>query len=120
MAKVGRPHEGTPENVKSAEEYVKHGWEKLNEKFPTVAGLSLWLHISRETLYERQEFSDILGKIKSLQEMALISHGLAGDYNPTIAKLLLASKHGYVEQTDVTSGGEKINFNNVIPRPTEK
>lgn len=102
----GRPTVATPEKVERAFEYVNGGWEKAGDVIPTVEGMAVELGISKDTLYERDEFSDVLGKLKSLQARKLINGGLNGDYTPVIAKLLLASKHGYVEKSEKALTGK--------------
>ncbi|MDF7387072.1 DNA-packaging protein, partial [Proteus mirabilis] len=47
-----------------------------------------------------REFSDTLDGIMAFQEMKLINSGLAGDFNATITKLMLAN-HGYSEKQEV-------------------
>jgi len=90
---------------------------KLKVKMPTKGGLAVYLDVARETLYDwsskYQEFSDIMEKLGAKQEERLINNGLSGDYNPTIAKVLL-TKHGYRDavDTDVTTKGEKLETNN--------
>lgn len=75
---------------------------KVVIKIPTMGGLARYLRVHRDTLYEwakhedNKEFSDIIGDLMGEQEDRLINNGLSGDYNPTIAKVLLA-KHGYRE-----------------------
>lgn len=75
--------------------------KKLKVNLPTIEGLALYLEISRSTLYlwqkEHPEFSDIIEILQQKQAQALINNGLSGDYNPTIAKVLLA-KHGYKDE----------------------
>lgn len=95
--------------VQIAREYVEGGWQKiLKEAIPTVAGLSVVLGVSRETIYawadqdDKREFSDVVAELQSIQERVLLSHGLFGNYNSTIAKLILSSKHGYAERTEHT------------------
>lgn len=106
----GRPTVATPENVAKGWEYVEGAYRDDDELFPTVEGLSLYIGINQDTLHVRQEFSELLAKLKSKQARDLVRHGIKGEYSPVITKLLLASKHGYVEKTatDVTSGGEPI------------
>jgi hypothetical protein len=87
--------------------------QKLKVNLPSIEGLALYLHVHKDTLYEWEkihpEFSDVLGDIRAKQADRLINNGLSGDYNPTIAKLLL-TKHGYSDktETDVTSGGKPL------------
>lgn len=80
--------------------------------FPTVAGLSLHLEISRDTIYEwdkdeeKAEFSDILGQIQALQEYSLLHGGIRGLFNPIITKLML-TKHGYSDKRELTGADGK-------------
>lgn len=78
---------------------------------PTVGGLASYLRVARSTLYvwakEVEEFSDIMERLGSEQENRLIQRGLGGQYNPTIAKVLL-TKHGYTDKLDMTSKDEKL------------
>jgi hypothetical protein len=91
----------------------KH-WEVWRTKLPTIEGLARILKVARSTVYkwadESPEFSDIIEDLLAEQSDRLINQGLAGNYNSTIAKLLLSSKHGYVEKTeqDITTKGEAI------------
>ena len=87
-------------------------WEnKLRVKLPTIEGLANYLDTSRDTLYEwekeKPEFSDILRKLRQEQADRLMNRGISGDYNSTIAKVLL-TKHGYREGTDVTTDGKEL------------
>lgn len=102
----------------------------VNVKIPTIEGLAVYLGINKNTIYDWEskypEFSDDIDRLRAIQASRLIENGLAGTYNPTIAKVLL-SKHGYKESTeqDLTSKGEKImvlpseliNKNDITPKP---
>lgn len=63
------------------------------------------LGIRRETVHawrkddDKQEFSNIVEEILAEQAKRLLEKGMSGDYNASIAKLLL-SKHGYVEKSE--------------------
>jgi hypothetical protein len=85
------------------DEYV--GLGKIRVKLPSIEGLSVYLDVSRSTLYlwreNHQEFSDILEELLSRQAEVLLNNGLSGDYNSTIAKLVLG-KHGYTDKTELT------------------
>lgn len=90
--------------------------DKLTVNLPTIEGLALYLEISRSTLYlwqkEHKEFSDIIEILQQKQAQVLINNGLSGDYNPTIAKVLL-TKHGYTDKQEIDqktehSGGINI------------
>lgn len=84
----------------------------IKVKIPTIEGLAFYLNVARSTLYkwrdEDLEFSDIIDILLQKQANALINKGLSGDYNPTIAKVLL-TKHGYREGTELTGAdGEPL------------
>jgi len=78
---------------------------KLKVKIPTIEGLALILEVNLDTVYEwekhHKEFSEILGNVRKKQAKVLIEKGLSGDYNSTIAKVLL-TKHGYREGIEQT------------------
>lgn len=115
---MARPSEYSKEILKQTEKYLAlcvDGYQKIlhqkkksrsiyTKKFvinvPTIGGLARYLHISRDTVYDwkkkHKEFSYIIEEMMAEQENRLINNGLAGDYNPTIAKVLL-TKHGYRE-----------------------
>jgi hypothetical protein len=71
---------------------------------PTIEGLAMYLEVSRSTIYtwqkEHPEFLDIIETLLQKQITALINNGLAGNYNSTIAKVLLA-KHGYTDKQEI-------------------
>lgn len=126
----GRPVEYTEEVVDRAEHYLQEsidtydefhktrgeksdGYDRLVKvNLPTIEGLALFLNVHRDTIYDWEKkyenFSYTLDKIRTEQKKRLILSGLSGDYNPVIAKLVLASNHGMSDKTDITSGGEKI------------
>lgn len=78
--------------------------EKLKVKLPTIEGLARYLKIHRDTVYAwkklHSEFSDIIEELQQKQAERLLSNGLSGDYNPTIAKVLL-TKHGYTDKQEI-------------------
>lgn len=110
--KLGRPTEYSDKIVKKARKYFIDGWED-DEVVPTIAGLALYVGVSRETVYEwakdntKQSFSDIVKDIQALQEKKLVGGGLDKTFSPQIAALMLA-KHGYRTSTDITSDGKPI------------
>lgn len=59
---------------------------------------------------EYPEFSRALSKIDKEQKERLINNGLSGDYNSTIAKLILSANHGMAEKTeqDIKTNGKEI------------
>lgn len=107
---VGRPTDYSDEVVSDAWNYVKEfandegTGDKLKVNLPTIEGLALYLEISRSTLYlwqkEHKEFSDIIEILQQKQAQVLINNGLSGNYNPTIAKVLL-TKHGYTDKQEI-------------------
>jgi hypothetical protein len=112
---TGRPTKRTPKLYKLAEAYLascvdeerilegKSHYTVINDvKIPSIEGLALALGVHRDTLYEWEKedarISDILTRLRAEQAERLLNNGLAGKYNPIIAKLML-SKHGYIEKT---------------------
>lgn len=111
---AGRPTDYTPELLARAKAYAEKATDSAlgeSPKLASIAELALHLGVSRETLYawakEKQEFSDILQKVMTAQEMALLDNGLHGKWNPTITKLML-TKHGYTDKQDITSDGKAL------------
>lgn len=98
--KGGRPTKLTDELISKAEMYLTD-YPSNGDIVPTVAGLSVYLDIAKSSIYkyrdESARFSDTLERIESLQESKLVNGGLMGDFNATIAKLML-SNHGYSEK----------------------
>lgn len=103
---------------------------------PSKVGLALYLGIDKTTVDEwckpnvlivsssgdvenwelHTEFSSIVIQIMSEQEKRLISNGVGGLYKEKTTGMLL-SKHGYAEktETDITTGGEKIQSSTILP-----
>lgn len=101
-----RPTKLTDELAQKAKKYAKDGYLAVDEVIPTIAGLAVYLGVSRSTLYEykklNNEFSDTLEMILQNQERLLINRSLTGGFNATIAKLMLAN-HGYNDKQEVTN-----------------
>jgi hypothetical protein len=78
---------------------------KMKVNIPTIEGLAFELKVNKDTIYEwcsvHQEYSDIIDTLRAKQARELISKGLSGDYNSTIAKVLL-TKHGYREGQELS------------------
>lgn len=74
-------------------------------ELPSIQSFALHLGVSLDTIYsyikESREFSEAIKKIRLSQHKALISGGLSGRHNPMIAKLILATNHGYSEKSTV-------------------
>ena len=127
---VGRPTKYTPDFINKVDEYLSLCVDKeldfhktrgdksdsyeriLKVNLPKIEGFSVYVDIAVPTLLEwaklYPDFSKALEKIKKEQHNRLVDEALAGNYNPTIAKLMLSSNHGYKEKSDVTSDGEAI------------
>ena len=101
---MARPSKYTPEMLARAREYIEV-YEKLDEVMPSIAGLSVYLKIARETIYAwsaeegKGEFSDIVTELLSKQELKLSNGGLKGELNASITKLML-TKHGYSDKVE--------------------
>ena len=121
----GRPTTYSEEMLSKTNEYLlscedvemeregTRGFEyKLNVKLPTIEGLSVYLGVSRDSLYEwatkHKDFSDTLDSLRAEQADKLINNGLSGSYNSTIAKLMLSSNHGMREKSDVTTNDKDL------------
>lgn len=113
---MARPTKYNDQMLQKAREYGDH-WRTLKDEIiPTVEGLAYYMGISRDTIYEwlsqedKDEFSDIISKIKVEQGKILLNGSLKGDLHHVIAKLILSSKHDYKEEskTDITSKGEQL------------
>lgn len=86
--------------------------EKVKVKLPTIEGFALYLGVNKTSLYAweklHERFSNALDKIREEQRRRLIDKGLAGTYNPVIAKLILSANHGMREKSDVTTDGKEL------------
>lgn len=112
---MARTSEYSPEVLEAAEDYVSGGWSEAGDLVPTVAGLAIEIGKSRETCYEwathddKAEFSDILTRIREIQERKLINGGLGNIFNPAVTKMML-TKHGYSDkqELDHTTNGKDM------------
>lgn len=107
---AGRPTDYTEQLVEKAWAYANGGWKAVGDRVPSIAGLACEIGVRRETCHawandKTKEFSNILAQIAQMQERTLINRGLDGDFNPSIAKMIL-TKHGYSDKVDnVSSDG---------------
>jgi hypothetical protein len=96
----GRPKTLTSEVKKKARDYI-NDFESYGHAVPSLVGLCRVINRSRQTLYnwsnDDSEFLDILEAINENQELVTLNKALTGEYNATIAKLLLG-KHGYTDR----------------------
>lgn len=125
MAKVGRPTEYKKEYIKAVDSYLAENIDsyeenRFNVNLPTIEGFAVFIGVNKSSLYEwaekYPEFSNSLEKILHEQQKRLINSGLSGQYNSTIAKLILSSNHGMSEKNEIdhTSKGKQINGVGVI------
>ena len=88
-------------------------WDnKIKVKLPTQYAFAKYIGVAEDTVIEWSKkyprFSESLGKILAEQKQRLLDMGLSGDYNSTIAKLILSANHGLAERKDITSGDKPI------------
>lgn len=109
----GRPSEYDPiRHIAETRAYLETPRSMTGKvKIPTIEGLASFLKIGRATIYTwRQtypDFRDIIEELMTQQAAALIENGLDGTYNSTITKLMMG-KHGYKEQSDITTNDKDI------------
>lgn len=139
----GRPSKYDPKYCQEVDKYLKSrqdkevqvvkqansdkGYEmydnKLKVQLPTIEGFASYLDISKRVLYDWRdkypEFLHALEKIEREQQQRLIDKGLSGEYNPTIAKLVLAANHGMKEDKEA-KGGDTYNFNFIKVEQTKR
>lgn len=87
--------------------------KRLNVSLPTIKSFAARIGHHVDTLpgwrLLHPAFDRALMKIEAEQHKRLLDSGLSGQYNPTIAKLILSSNHGYAEKKAVEhSGGIRI------------
>lgn len=115
---AGRPTKYNSEAQAKADKYVDGGFTEKDDVVPSRAGLCLYLNVDRETLTNwgkvYPEFFGTLERLRSMQEHITLNGGLKGNFNSTIAKLLLAN-HGYSDKqaVDHTTGGKEIQPNRI-------
>jgi DNA-binding XRE family transcriptional regulator len=129
---MARPSKLTEEAMQRAREYIVNCVDSIEKdnngrivnievNLPKAEGLAKAIGVRRETLYDwadkespryNEEFSNILCEVNEMQVERLIDRGLAGHYNATIAKLVLA-KHGYKDSLDYTSDNKPIKNVNI-------
>lgn len=105
----GRPTKYKPEycNLKP---YLEHC--KKENDLPSKVGYAAFLSVAEKTIENwgkaNPDFLLSLGVLLTIEKQTLLNKGLRGEYNSTIAKLILSANHGLREGTDITTGGEKI------------
>lgn len=119
FCKCGRPTKYEEEYINKVDEYLAINQDEFNNsklkvKLPTIEGFALYIGVNKHALYDWEkeyiQFSHALDKIRTEQKQRLLNMGLSGDYNSTIAKLVLSANHGMSEKSEIdhTSKGEKI------------
>lgn len=119
--KVGRPSQLTPELISKAAMYLTD-YTSNGDIVPTVAGLACYLDIPRSSIYnykgQSNELLDTLEKLEQIQESKLVNGGLMGDFNATIAKLML-SNHGYSEKQQIDNTSSDGSMTPITLTPDE-
>lgn len=105
--KGGRPTLYDGGMLEKARQYIRHfqdpGSSKMKtiEVIPSVAGLAIFLGVSKRVLYDWRdahlEFLHTLEELQDTQESIVLSNGLNGSFNAPISKLVLAN-HGYSDK----------------------
>lgn len=131
----GRPTKLSQALIDAAARHVDEFDVSTATLLPTIEGLALELNISRDTVYDWEkvpeatdnnaedvelhlQFSYIVSNLRSKQAYKLIQNSLVNRYNPTIAKLILSGKHGYIEKSEVDQKlTGNVAFINDVPRP---
>ena len=110
----GRPTKYGDDILKLAYDYLDN-WESLGDRIPQLVGLAIHCDIADDTLFKwekevgKEEFSDIVTRVRQYQHKNLVNGGIDGSFNPVITKLLLC-KHGHSDRQEIdhTTGGEQI------------
>ncbi len=114
MAEKGRPTIYSEEILNKAKQYFEV--LPVDEVVHSIEGLADYLEIHRDTIYDwisqesKKDFSDIVNRILMRQGKTLINKTLKKEFEPRTSGMMLG-KHGYTTktETDITTGGEKIN-----------
>ena len=117
---MGRPTKYNEEILTRTKEYIddcedveadRESDIKASVNLPTIEGLAYHIKVNKDTIYEwrkeHEEFSELIEDLLAKQAKHLVNKGLAGTYNPTIAKVLL-TKHGYREGLDNTTNNKDL------------
>lgn len=84
----------------------------LKVNLPSREGFARYIGVVVNTLKnwaeEHEDFLTALEVIDQEQKDRLFNEGLAGNYNPIIAKLGLSANHGMKERSDHTTDDDKI------------
>ncbi len=134
---IGRPTEYSEEYIAKVDEYLAQQVDeeykrtktessasssyehRIRVKLPTVEGFARFLGVSKKSLYNwkdtHPDFLHALEKIEIEQKERLICYGLSGDYNSTIAKLILSANHGMNDKVpEISNKSLTINFDSAF------
>lgn len=122
---MARPTDYSEEILTKSQEYLNN--LPKDEAVHSIEGLAEYLGITRPTIYdwesqaEKKEFSYIVEQVRQKQAKQLVNKGLKGEYNSSIAKVMM-SKHGYAEKQEIdhTTKGEKIENSPLISQLAEQ
>jgi hypothetical protein len=109
----------------SGDKSSSESWEhRIKVNLPTIEGLAIFLKVTRSSIYEWKEkypeFSYTLELLMNKQQKVLLSKGLSGDYNSTIAKLILSANHGMKEKTETELSNPDGNLKTIIINKYQK
>jgi len=121
---AGRPTKYKKEYCALVDEYILENQDeeinsnKIKVKLPTIGGFALFINTPERTVYDwkdaHEEFSQSLEKIVKEQQKRLINSGLSGEYNSTIAKLILSSNHGMSDKVSQDINNPDGNLKTII------
>jgi hypothetical protein len=111
MAKRGRPKEHSDDKV--AELVAKFRQYIEETDIPIIAEFAYQNDVTRQLLYEREEFSTLLKKCVAKKEVALERGALTGALNPTMAVFSL-KQLGWTDKHQVESTNTNHNTNQDI------
>lgn len=108
---AGQPTKYNKDMQAKAELYLNDGYLDSGNVIPSAEGLAIYLSVAVRTLDNWGEkhavFLRTLRDIQSKQKNVTLNSGLTGDFNSTIAKLVLAN-HGMHDKQDVNQTGDLI------------
>lgn len=114
----------TPAILQEVDLYMKN-WNADGDVIPSIEGLAVYLGVSRTTVdnWQKEEnkadFCEAVARLLTLQAKIMLNRGLEGKFNSTVTKLLL-NPHGYIEKSDITSGGDKLNLSEGLMAAIDK
>jgi hypothetical protein len=83
---------------------------KEEEKLPTICGYAIYRGSPEKTIYawaeKEEKFRKSLDFLLTFQKEQLLNMSLKGDYNSTIAKLMLSHNHKMIEKSATEHSGQ--------------